>query len=78
MLLYDFCQSFYEVYLALPFVSKIWCILMFIKLKKVVEKFFKTPIVSIYSDERSEHIKLESFVEANGNQHLTRDDNFVG
>ena len=51
---------------------------MFIKLKKVVEKFFKTPIVSIYSDERSEHIKLESFVEANENQHLTRDDNFVG
>jgi hypothetical protein len=43
---------------------------VFTKFKTVVEKFFKTSILTIYSDGGGEYQKLKSFLETHGIQHL--------
>ena len=43
---------------------------VFTKFKTVVEKFFKTSILTIYSDGGGEYQKLKSFLETYGIQHL--------
>jgi len=44
---------------------------VFSQFKNVVEKFFKFPIVSLYSDNGGEFIKLKSFLSAHGISHFT-------
>jgi hypothetical protein len=44
---------------------------IFPKFKSVVEKFFNLPIVSLYSDNGGEFIKLKSFLSQNGISHFT-------
>lgn len=66
-----FVDHFLKYIWLYPLKNKSDVSIIFPKFKSIVEKYFNLPIISLYSDNGGEYIKLKSYLSSNGISHYT-------